>query len=93
MSNPSIPRHGIATSQPAGWLERKASYASGLFKTIVTPAGVSFLPIVIVIVPTNVPMATNSAVIPAMSLVTLLTPRTSMFLFVKPVDTAYPAYP
>ena len=51
----------------------KSAYASGLFKTIVTPAGVSFLPIVILIVPTSVPMATSSAVIPAMSLVTLLT--------------------
>ena len=51
----------------------KSAYASGLFKTIVTPAGVSFLPIVILIVPTSVPMATSNAVIPAMSLVTLLT--------------------
>ena len=51
---------------------RKASYASGLFNTIVIPAGVSFLPIVILIVPTSVPIAISSAVIPAKSLVTLL---------------------
>ncbi|SVC91334.1 uncharacterized protein METZ01_LOCUS344188, partial [marine metagenome] len=60
----------------------KSAYASGLFKTIVTPVGLSFLPIVILIVPTNVPMATSSAVIPAMSLVTLLTSsrQTSEFM-------------
>ena len=50
-----------------------SAYASGLFKMIVVPAGFSFLPIVILIVPTSVPIATNSAVIPAMSLVSLVT--------------------